>query len=205
MHMELETGMNLLGVLAFAFTGATKAIDKQLDILGIFTLGLATALGGGIVRDALIHRTINAFSAFSELTFAVLGVIAAAVIYKKFKEDLSSSYYVMIPDAIGLAIFTLTGASIAYQAGILGPGMIFLAALTAVGGGVIADLLIGRIPAVLKEDCYATCSIAGGFCFYVAIQISTDLAVTSFLTCFTTLSLRILAIQGRWSLPKITD
>lgn len=205
MQIDLATSMNLLGVLAFAFTGAMKAINKQLDLLGIFTLGLVTALGGGVIRDALLTRTPSAFTAFSDIAFAVMGVIAAAAIYNTFKDDLSNSYYIMIPDAIGLTAFTITGASVAQQEGILGPGIIFLSVITAVGGGIIADLLIGRIPSVLKEDCYATCSIAGGFCFYLTMQADIDIAAASFLSSFIILSLRILAIHGRWSLPKLTN
>lgn len=204
MNFEIVAAINILGIMAFAFAGAMKAIREKLDLLGIIVLGLVYALGGGVIRDALIHRIPYAFSANLDVAFAVLGVVAACVVHKLLRKDILNCYYIMIPDALGLAAFTMTGAVTAHQAGISGIGLIFLAAITAVGGGVMGDLLLGKIPSVLKDDCYATCSIAGGFCFYMALLIGSDLATVSLLSCMITFFIRMLAIQGRWSLPKLT-
>ena len=204
MQFDVVANINILGIMAFAFAGAMKAIRERLDLLGIFVLGIVYALGGGVIRDVLINKIPYAFSANLEVTFAALSVVASSAIYKTLRKDISNCYYILIPDALGLAAFTVTGAVTAYQAGISGLGLIFLSVVTAVGGGVIGDLLLGRIPAVLKDDCYATCAIAGALCFYIAILLSVDLATTSLLSSGITFSVRLLAIQGRWSLPKLT-
>ncbi|MDU2064351.1 MAG: TRIC cation channel family protein [Sporomusaceae bacterium] len=203
-HIDLAISMNLLGIIAFAFAGAMKAIQEHLDLLGILILGIVYALGGGVVRDILINRIPYAFSANVDVAVAALGVIMAGVVYRLLKRDISNRSYILIPDALGLAAFTTAGAVTAHQTGISGIGLIFLAAITAVGGGVIGDLLLGKIPAVLKNDCYATCSILGGLCFYLATMWNVDLGITSLVSSSITFLIRLLAIRGQWSLPKLT-
>lgn len=202
--MDVITGINMLGLLAFAFVGAMKAIGEELDLLGILVLGLVYALGGGIVRDVLLNRTPNAFSSAADVGVAALGVIIAAAAYKRLKKDVSDRYYIMIPDALGLAAFTVTGAVIAYQTEASLLGLVFLAVVTAVGGGAIGDLLLGRIPSVLRSDCYATCAIIGAVSFGLAARMSSDLTGISLACIGITFSLRVLAMQCRWALPKLT-
>ena len=204
MSMDVITMIDMLGLLAFAFVGAMKAIGEKLDLLGILVLGLVYALGGGIVRDMLLNRTPNAFSSATDVVVAVLGVIIAAAAYTSMKQDVSSRYYIMIPDALGLAAFTVTGAVIAYEAEASLLGLVFLSVVTAVGGGVIGDLLLGRIPSVLRSDCYATCAIIGAVGFGLAVRMSGNLTEISLLCIGVTFSLRLLAIQCRWALPKLT-
>lgn len=204
MPMDVITMIDMLGLLAFAFVGAMKAIGEKLDLLGILVLGLVYALGGGIVRDMLLNRTPNAFSSATDVVVAVLGVIIAAAAYTSMKQDVSSRYYIMIPDALGLAAFTVTGAVIAYEAEASLLGLVFLSVVTAVGGGVIGDLLLGRIPSVLRSDCYATCAIIGAVGFGLAVRMSDNLTEISLLCIGVTFSLRLLAIQCRWALPKLT-
>ena len=126
MPMDVITMIDMLGLLAFAFVGAMKAIGEKLDLLGILVLGLVYALGGGIVRDMLLNRTPNAFSSATDVVVAVLGVIIAAAAYTSMKQDVSSRYYIMIPDALGLAAFTVTGAVIAYEAEASLLGLVFM-------------------------------------------------------------------------------
>lgn len=204
MSMDVITMIDMLGLLAFAFVGAMKAIGEKLDLLGILVLGLVYALGGGIVRDVLLNRTPNAFSSVTDVGVAALGVIIAAVAYTRLKRDVSNRYYIMIPDALGLAAFTVTGAVISYQAETSLLGLVFLSVVTAVGGGAIGDLLLGRIPSVLRADCYATCAIIGSVGFGLAVRMSSNLTEISLLCIGVTFSLRVLAIQCRWALPKLT-
>ena len=126
MPMDVITMIDMLGLLAFAFVGAMKAIGEKLDLLGILVLGLVYALGGGIVRDMLLNRTPNAFSSATDVVVAALGVIIAAAAYTRLKKDVSTRYYIMIPDALGLSAFTVTGAVIAYQAEASLLGLVFL-------------------------------------------------------------------------------
>lgn len=204
MQIDVITGINMLGIMAFAFSGAMKAIREELDLLGIFALGIVYALGGGVLRDVLMNKIPYAFSANVEMFFAALGVVAASLVYKIVRKDISSCYYILIPDALGLAAFTMAGAVAAHQAGVAGMGLIFLAAITAVGGGIIGDLLLGKIPSVLKDDCYATCSLIGALSFYIVLWLGVNLPFTSLVSSGITFFVRLLAIQRQWSLPKLT-
>ena len=204
MSMDVITMIDMLGLLAFAFVGAMKAIGEELDLLGVLVLGLVYALGGGIVRDVLLNRSPNVFSSATDVGVAALGVIIAATAYTRLKKDVSTRYYIMIPDALGLSAFTVTGAVISYQAEASLWGLVFLSVVTAVGGGAIGDLLLGRIPSVLRTDCYATCAIIGAVSFGLGVRMVSDLTGISLLCIGVTFSLRMLAIQWRWALPKLT-
>lgn len=194
--------MNIIGLLAFAITGSLKAIKEGLDLLGITVLGVTTALGGGITRDLMINNVPNALKSITDMSVALIGVWIAIVIYKIAKSDISNRYYVLIPDAIGLSAFTTTGAIIAYNADVSFFGIVILATLTGVGGGVISDLLLGKIPSVLRDDFYASCSIIGSIGFYISIFISNDLLISSIVCSLLVLMFRVVAILYDWKLPK---
>ena len=203
MQFDVFAIINIIGIVAFAFVGAMKAIRAQMDILGIVVVGIVTALGGGVTRDVLINKIPNALNSGADLAVAAFGVLSAGLIYKAEKKDVSNCYYIMIPDALGLAMFTATGAIVAYSAGVSGVGLIILATITGVGGGVVGDVLLGRAPVILRDDFYATCSIIGGACFHIMASIGADFAKASMVCIGVTLLVRILAIHGRWRLPKL--
>ncbi|PMP76264.1 MAG: hypothetical protein C0178_06270 [Sulfurihydrogenibium sp.] len=194
--------MNIIGIVAFALTGSLKAIKEGLDLLGITVLGVMTALGGGITRDLLINTVPNALKSLTDMSVALLGVWLAIVIYKVAKGDIKNKYYILIPDAIGLSAFTTTGALIAYNADVSFFGIVILATLTGVGGGIISDLLLGKVPSVLRDDFYASCSIIGAVAFYIAVTLTGDLTVSSVVCSLTVLMIRIVAILYDWRLPK---
>lgn len=196
--------MNIIGLLAFAITGSIKAIKEGLDLLGITVLGVMTALGGGITRDLLINTVPNALKSLSDMSIALLGVWIAIVLYKVVKGDLQNKYYILIPDAIGLSAFTTTGAIIAYNADVSFFGVIILATLTGVGGGLISDLLLGKVPSVLRDDFYASCSIVGAVGFYITITLTDSLNTASVVCAVIVLMLRVVAILYNWKLPKFS-
>lgn len=194
---------NDIGLLAFAIAGSYKAINRKLDILGVAVLGFATALGGGITRDILANRPPAAFSGYNDILFAFAGVIIAILLYKITKKDISQSIVIKMSDAVGLAAFTVTGAVIAYNADFNIAGIILLAASTAVGGGLISDVLTNKIPMVLAEDFYATCSIIGAVWFYVLTVLGVNEDVNMSTTFFVVLILRSAAVGMNWHLPKV--
>ncbi|RME08313.1 MAG: trimeric intracellular cation channel family protein, partial [Aquificota bacterium] len=106
-------------------------------------------------------------------------------------------------DAVGLSAFTTTGAILAYSTGVSFYGVVLLATITGVGGGAIGDILLRRVPWVLKEDFYATCSIIGSVVFYVSMEIIQNITLSSLACTLSTLILRILAIVYGWRLPRI--
>lgn len=196
--------MNIIGLIAFAITGSLKAIEEKLDLLGIVVLGTITALGGGITRDLLVNYIPNALKSISDMSFAIVGVWIALIIYKIFGVDIKNKYIIQIPDAIGLAAFTTTGAIIAYNVEVSFFGVIILATLTGVGGGIISDILLGKVPSVLRDDFYASCAIIGAVSFYIAILSGLSIGISGFICSVVVLMIRILAIIYKWSLPKFS-
>jgi uncharacterized membrane protein YeiH len=196
---------DLTGTFAFAMAGAFKAIRKKLDLLGILVLGFATAMGGGVVRDALLHRTPVAFTTNLYALFALLGCLLSCAWHfaAKGRKYLDEDRAFLVVDALGLAVFAVIGASAGADAGLKPWGVVVLAALTGVGGGAIRDLLVMEIPMVLHADFYATAALLGGLCFVLLPYARLEPPVVSAATFLTTFLLRTAAIFRGWSLPKL--
>lgn len=196
-----------LGTIAFAMSGAFKAIRHEFDVLGLLVLGFSTALGGGLIRDALLHRTPAAFIDNGPAMYALVGCGIAMLSHLLSRNrvfglaDPGSRAFLFL-DAIGLAAFTVIGAGAGASSGLNAFGVVMLAALTGVGGGMIRDVLAGETPLVLKEDFYATATIIGGIIFFAMYRLSFAMAMASAVTFMATLLLRLLAIQYRWQLPR---
>ena len=196
---------DLVGTFAFAMSGAFKAIRKNLDILGILILGFATAMGGGVIRDALIRRTPVVFTTNLYALFSLLGCLAAVAWHygakkKKFADE---DRAFLLVDAVGLAVFAVIGASAGAAAGLKPWSVVMLAALTAAGGGMIRDLLVLEVPMVLHADFYATAALLGGLSFVLLSAAGFQPSVVSAASFLTTLLLRTAAIFLGWSLPKM--
>jgi uncharacterized membrane protein YeiH len=153
-------------------------------------------------RDLLVNHIPNALKSISDMSFAIFGVWLALVIYKIFGLDIKNRYIILIPDAIGLSAFTTTGAIIAYNSDVSFFGIIILATLTGVGGGIISDILLGKVPSVLRDDFYASCAIIGAISFYIVLFSGFSLALASFVCSAVVLMVRIVAIMYNWKLPK---
>jgi uncharacterized membrane protein YeiH len=152
--------LDLLGTFAFALNGALTAVRvARLDIVGVVTLGMITALGGGILRDVLLGALPPAtFSDWRYLVVAAGGGLIAFVASRQL-ERLAMPITVL--DALGLSLFAVTGAGRAIDLGAGVGQAILLGALTAVGGGTIRDVLVRRVPTVLSSELYAIPALLG--------------------------------------------
>jgi uncharacterized membrane protein YeiH len=150
----LLLALDLTGTFVFGLNGALTAVHAaRLDIVGVVTLGMITALGGGIIRDVLIDSLPPAtFSDWRYLAVAAAGGLVAYVLGQRL-DRLAGPITVL--DAIGLSLFAVTGASKALGFGLGVVQAIILGAITAVGGGTLRDMLIRQIPTVLHSELYA--------------------------------------------------
>lgn len=195
--------MNAIGLVAFAVVGALKGADADLDLFGVGVLGMATALGGGILRDALAGRVPVALRTTSDVSVALVGVGIGVVLARAMGGRLRNHTAVQLPDAVGLAAFAATGALVGTDAGLSPFGVVVLATLTGVGGGSIADVLLGRVPAVLHEDFYATPAVLGGGAFWLATGIGVAAGQATLGCAAFVFALRLLALRYDWHLPTI--
>ena len=199
---------DMIGTLAFAVSGALVGVARKMDIFGMAVLALATAIGGGIVRDVLLgYFPPNSLRNVVYVTVVLAVTVIVFLIYnsryRKHAMGPRSRASYLLADALGLASFTVTGASAGFK---LYPELpifiVLLGTITAVGGGIIRDMLAQRIPSVLKEDVYALPSIIGGIVYYLMVTSSWESAAVY--GAFTVvLIIRLLAIKYNWSLPKV--
>ena len=156
----LLLALDLAGTFAFALNGALTALRiAQLDIVGVVTLGMITALGGGIIRDVLLDSLPPAtFSDWRYLAVAAGGGLITFV-FGRHLERLNTP--ITLLDAAGLSLFAITGASKAIDLG-LGPAQaVILGTITGVGGGTLRDVLIRQVPTVLRSGLYAIPALVG--------------------------------------------
>jgi uncharacterized membrane protein YeiH len=162
--------LDLTGTFAFGLNGALTAIRvARLDIVGVITLGMITALGGGIIRDILLDDLPPAtFRDWRYLAVAAAGALVAFAFARRLGR-LAGPIEVL--DAIGLSVFAVTGASKAMEFG-LGPVQaVILGAITAVGGGTLRDALVGQVPSVMREGLYAIPALVGAVVTVASILI----------------------------------
>jgi uncharacterized membrane protein YeiH len=208
MEMGLYYLLDALGTVAFAMSGAFKAVRHRLDLLGVLVLGFATAMGGGVVRDILIGHTPIAFRTNGPALFSLLGCVLAGAWPFAARRlghplELEGERTFLVVDALGLAIFAVTGARLGAEAGLTAWSTIILAATTGVGGGMIRDILVQEVPLVLKADFYATAALIGGLVFVVLDRAGVPAPAPSVATFLVTFLLRVLAIRHRWRLPLL--
>ena len=184
--------LDLAGTFVFALSGAFKGVRRDLDWLGITALAVLTGVGGGMVRDVLLGDTPPAvFRDERYLAVCLLGAVAVLV----FGRTISRTWNrVMVADAIGLGLFAALGAAKGAAFG-LGPlGTILAGALTAVGGGVIRDVLVGDRPAVLYKGYYATAAILGAAVLVLLGWLGVVASVQILAAALTATSLRFLEL-----------
>ncbi|ADY00868.1 MAG: trimeric intracellular cation channel family protein [Vulcanisaeta sp.] len=156
---------NYIGIMAFAASGAFKAYEKDLDILGGVVLGSSVALAGGIIRDILIG--VFPPTNIVYLPYPIMAIIASLMAYVFYPCISRYRNALMYADAIGLGTFSAVGAEIAAEHGLNILGVILMAAVTATGGGVVRDVLAGEIPTIFRRDIYATVAVLGGIIYLV--------------------------------------
>lgn len=195
--------MNTIGLVAFAFVGASKAINEDFDIFGITIVGLAMAFAGGVTRDILVGRVPLALQTFSEISLGLLGV-GLAIGLHLFRTSPETHPIVIGSDAIGLGAFATTGAIVATEASLPAFGVVAIATINAVGGGAVADILLDRAPFILFEDFYASCAVVGGIGYVLASIGAIPGATAAGLCAGSTIIIRIAAVYYKWELPTVS-
>ncbi|HUT32173.1 MAG TPA: trimeric intracellular cation channel family protein [Planctomycetota bacterium] len=191
--------LDYLGTLAFAVSGALKGVRKEMDVFGVAVLATVTAIGGGTIRDTLLGEKVFWLHNSVYVPLAVVAAIAVFVLYRWVQK---THRELLIFDAIGLGVFTAIGAVKAWDAGTGLVGVVTMGCLTGVGGGIIRDVLAGDVPAVLREEVYASATIAGAFLFWVLMRAETGPGVAVWAAAALTLLIRLASIALRWRLPR---
>lgn len=192
--------LELIGTFAFALSGATVGVRRQLDLFGVLMLSFAAATAGGIVRDALIGATPPV--ALADWRYLVVAMVAGLVTFYRHGLVERLRHPVQFSDAVGLGLFAVSGATKATAYGLGPTGAILLGVLSGVGGGVARDMLVAEVPSILRRgELYAVAAALGASIVVVGQALhlpSTPLAIAGATACFV---LRYLSIRRRWMLP----
>jgi len=195
--------LDYLGTAAFAVTGASKAIAHKADIFGIIVLATVVGVAGGITRDVIFGRFPTAFSDPIYVSITVITGVVMFFLYSYFKKRMNIW---LVFDAVGLGVFSIIGASIAYQVvGLDFLPMLFGGIITAIGGGILRDVFVREIPIVFVKEVYAVASIIGIVIFYVILSYGGDMQVASIIGIIVATGIRLLAMKYNWNLPKVRE
>jgi uncharacterized membrane protein YeiH len=197
----LYTFIDLTGTFAFAVSGAVAARDKGLDIFGILVVSFTVACGGGIIRDLCIGAIPPA--GLSDWRYLTIAMIAAIITMSLGSLSKWLNRPVLLFDALGLSLFAVSGARKALEYGSNNEMAILLGMITAVGGGVLRDVLLNRIPVIFEKEIYASAALAGAGVVVMGAYFGWPddwVFPAGFLLCFI---LRILALYYHWELPVL--
>ena len=201
--------LEIIGTIAFAFSGAMVGLSKKMDIFGITVLGIVTSVGGGVIRDLVLGNTPPA--TFRNPIYALVAIFVSIILFLPavrrflFKNQNFFDKTMLFMDSLGLGIFTAVGIEIAYLSGQKSVFLlIFVGMITGIGGGVLRDVLSGNTPYIFVKHFYASASLIGAVVFIILWNFSGQSAAV--LGCvFVVTALRLLAAKFRWSLPKAKE
>lgn len=197
----LLLAFDLLGIFAFAVSGALLAIDRHFDVVGIVLLALFTAVGGGILRDLILGDTPPV--AFRNVWYLLVPFGAAAVAF--FGHGLldRGRRAVLVFDAAGLGLFTVTGTLKSLQLGLNLASATALGVLSAVGGGLIRDVIARETPTLVRSDSvlYAVPAFFGALGLGTAVELGAPSAIAGTVAATAIFVLRGLALRRRWRAP----
>ena len=209
--MTISTILDLVGTLAFAVSGAFVGVHRRMDVFGVIVLSVATACGGGLLRDLVVG--VHPPLVFANPVFAVLSTITAVltfvVLYRHVRMSRGGLHvYTRVFfwfDTLGLAAFTVDGVNVGiangYDANVV--LLVFLGLLTGAGGGTIRDVLAQRIPDVLMKDVYATASIFGGLVMALMAKYGCNPRLAMVCGFSAVVLMRLCATKFHWNLPRV--
>lgn len=201
--------LELIGAAAFAVSGAMAAIEKRADIFGVLFLAVTTALGGGVIRDVLIGRIPPVM--FVSYWYLLISVAAALAVFidaylrsEKYKLHLDKLDAVNnIFDAIGLAVFTVSGMNAAMPVSDNIILVLFVGMCTGVGGGMLRDVMTNTMPKVLRKRVYAVASLLGGGLYYAMYAFGANQLASIGCGMLLIFALRLFATIYKWNLPSV--
>ncbi|MFG3339833.1 trimeric intracellular cation channel family protein [Glycomyces sp. NPDC048151] len=191
----------LIGTAVFAASGASAAVGKRLDLFGVAVIGVLCALGGGAIRDVLIGAKPLLLT---DWRYPAVALVASLFVFW-FHPALSRMRPTMLVlDAAGLALFTVVGTQKGLDFGFAIYAACIVGVLSGIGGGILRDMMVQEIPAVLREDFYAMAAAIGAIIVAVGARWESLIGhwTLSLIAIATIFVVRLVAIRYRWQAPK---
>lgn len=198
----LLVGLDLLGIFVFALTGALVGVRKDLDVFAVMVLAVTAGLGGGFLRDVLIGAVPPA--ALQDWRYLLVPASAGLLTFFFHPMVGRMERVVTVLDAAGLSLFCVTGALKALDYG-LGPvPAALLGMVTGIGGGMVRDVLTGRVPVVFRGGLYATPALVGAIIAVLGVEVGVRQAVVAVPAAVVCFGWRVLAVRRGWNAPRAT-
>ncbi len=201
MQSEVFTLIDILGTAAFAISGVFAAMDKRLDIFGIFIIAFITAIGGSTIRDILIGNFPVTWMRSRDYSLVIFASALIAIFFYKLIRDYDK--ILLVFDSIGLGFFTILGLQkgLEFQ---FPPGMcIALGTISACFGGMARDIVLNQIPHIFHKELYATACIAGGGLYFLLRNGGLTAPMLEGICIAFIVVIRLLAVRYNWVLPAV--
>lgn len=192
--------LDLAGTFVFALSGALAGVKRGLDFFGIVVLSFAAASSGGIARDLLIGATPPA--AISDWRYLVVALCAGTLTFFWHAAIEKVQDSVLVFDAAGLALFAVAGTQKALAFNLNPVMAAVLGMVTGIGGGIVRDVLLNEVPAVLRAEIYAVAALAGAMVVVAGYLLSLPTTAVAVVGAFLCFAIRMLALRRNWQLPR---
>lgn len=202
MEITFVNLIDYIGTFAFAISGIRLASEKNFDLFGAFIVGMATACGGGTLRDVALG--VNPFWMTHWEYFVVTAFALLVYIFMHgFIIKISRTMFTF--DTIGLALFTVVGYQKTIDAGFPFWTANIMGMMTGACGGVVRDILINEVPLIFRRDIYALACVAGGALLTISMWIGLPNITAQIICAITVIIIRICAVQLHWQLPTLKE
>lgn len=195
--------IEVVGVVAFAFSGISAAARQQLDLVGVTAVAGLAAFGGGTLRDLLLDRRPLFWVQHVELVWLILILAVAAVLFMRARHIAPTERAMQWPDAIGMGFFSAGGTQIALGMDMPALVAVIMGLVTAIFGGVLRDIVCNQIPSVFSDHrLYAICAFAGGWVLVAGHAAALPASLALIIAAVFATGMRMLAIIFNWQLPR---
>ena len=193
--------LDLAGVAVFAASGVLAARDRDLDLLGILVVAALTAIGGGTLRDLLLDRHPIFWITDPSYLLIISAAAALTVAYLRVRPPPGGA--LLVADALGLALFALSGARLAEAEGCAPLIVVLMGTMTGVTGGALRDVITARVPLILRREVYATAAIAGIAAYLALVELGVRRDPAAWTGMGVVAGLRLIAIRWQLHLPGV--
>ncbi|WP_354686211.1 trimeric intracellular cation channel family protein [Cupriavidus necator] len=195
--------MEVIGVLAFAVSGVVDARKQRLDVVGTFVVAFATAFGGGTLRDVLLDRRPFYWVEHEGYVLLIFAMSFGAPLVLRVVSRVASERTLIAADAIGLGLFSVTGASLALVAQMSPTVAVMMGIISAVFGGVVRDVLCNEVPMILRDRSpYATCSFIGCWLYLGLTWLEVRQEAALLAGALAIIAMRLVSVRYDWKLPS---
>ena len=191
--------LDIVGIAVFAVSGALAAVDKKLDLFGVIFLAVATGIGGGFIRDALLGATPAA--ALIDWRYIATPALAGIIVFFVHPTVSRWSRLFLLADAAGLGLFAVAGTRKAIEFGVGPVGSSAIGILTAIGGGIFRDVLVREIPTVLHREIYATAAFVATALVVIGDRMELDDVGVAVVAIAATFGIRVISRWKNWAAP----